>query len=140
MSEQDGEFSESTHTVPTSGISSSIPVPEPEDSPLTSAGDGRDPTTGRFVRGNRAGRGNPLARRVAQLRSELLKTSTRAKMRAGIEKLWAQFAEGDCASARLILGYCLGPPEALDLIRQVETLRATIVRGVTSEFDAEDDQ
>lgn len=108
---------------------------EPQESPIAPNvnGDGRD-IAGRFAPGNRAAvaHRNPLASRVARLRSELLKASTPERMRLGVEALWEKFAAGDVAAGKLILSYCLGEPKSLDLIEQVLKLEDTIYRGVAS--------
>jgi hypothetical protein len=109
------------------------PLVETNQSDTPFANGGRD-AAGRFVVGNRAASGHaaPLARRVARLRSQLLRSSTPARMRAGVEALWERFAEGDVAAGKLLLSYCLGPPESLDLIHQVTRLEGLLYRGVES--------
>ncbi len=109
-------------------------ISQPEALPcIPNVNGGRD-DIGRFAPGNRlaAGHGNPLARRVARLRSELLRASTPDRMRAGVEALWDKFAAGDVAAGKLIMAYCLGEPRALDLIESVVRLQGLVLRGTSS--------
>lgn len=63
---------------------------------------------GRFVKGNRLGRGNPFACRVAALRKTFLATVSKAEMQQICRRLVAQAMLGDIAAAKLVLGYVLG--------------------------------
>jgi hypothetical protein len=65
---------------------------------------------GRFSRGNKAGPGNPYARRVALLRRAMLSIVKPNDMRAIIVKMILLAGEGDVAAARLVLQYTLGKP------------------------------
>jgi hypothetical protein len=134
MSEQDDRppFSESELSRATSGEIARF-------SPEEAAVDGRDPQTGQFLPGNRAGRGNPLARRVALARSTLLEGATKERMTALADGLFDQAGKGDVAAAKVILSYVLGPPQSLDLVQQVETLRGLVLRGFAAD-ESEDDQ
>ncbi len=63
---------------------------------------------GRFVKGNRSGRGNPFACRVAALRKTLLAAVSKEDLQEITRRLVAQAKLGDVASAKLVLGYALG--------------------------------
>jgi hypothetical protein len=83
--------------------------------PLSPAVDGGNPRPdhgpdGRFTKGNRAGVGNPFARRVATLRGALLAAVTEDDMHSVARKLVEQARAGDVPSAKLLWEYCLGRP------------------------------
>ena len=82
---------------------------------------------GRFQRGNRLGRGNPLAGRAAKIRAALLRAMTPADAKAIAEQLIAQAKEGDIAEAREVLDRTIGKPNQAVAItmedRQEITLR-----------------
>ena len=91
-------------------------------SPPSPAGsNGRGPN-GRFAPGNRAGRGNPHARRVARLRAALLRSVTPEDIVDVARALLAQAKEGDVAAAKELLQRLLGPPVELDLIERLEAM------------------
>lgn len=77
-------------------------------------GDGRDAATGRFVVGNRVGRGNPLAARVAALRKALFDAVTEEDITAAIKALVTQAKNGDVAAIRELLDRCIGKPGRTD--------------------------
>ena len=95
------------------------------ESPSTHGRDGRD-RQGRFARGNREGRGNPLAGRAAKLRAIALEAVTFEDMRTVIKKLVALAKEGDVAAARELLNRVLGPPVELDLLDRLETIETRL--------------
>lgn len=76
--------------------------------PLAPSADGRDTRTGRFLPGNRAGRGNPQARRVAALRATLLRAVTREDRAAAVQALIDKAKDGDVAAIREVLDRCIG--------------------------------
>ena len=65
---------------------------------------------GRFLPGNRASRGNPLAGRVAKLRSALIRAVSPEDMREMVQALVARARGGDVAAAKLVLSYAVGRP------------------------------
>lgn len=69
---------------------------------------------GRFAKGNRISRGNPLARRVARLRAALVRAVTPEDIAAVVEALIEKARSGDVAAARELLDRTLGKPDALD--------------------------
>jgi len=87
---------------------------------------------GQFAPGN-PGRpqGNPYARRASIARRQLMKTVGTKQFTKGIQKLMAQFAAGDHTAQKLVLSYILGPPEALDLVKEVAKLKTIILQQVT---------
>lgn len=68
---------------------------------------GRAPD-GKFAKGNRAGRGNPHAKRAQRLRTALLSACKPADIRAVVEALITKAKSGDVPSAKLLLDRCLG--------------------------------
>ena len=78
--------------------------------PEAPSADGRDGRTGRFLAGNRAGRGNPQARRVAALRAVLLREVTGDDLRAVVRALIDKAKRGDVAAIREVLDRAVGKP------------------------------
>lgn len=78
--------------------------------PTAPAVDGGRDAAGRFIAGNRAGRGNPHARRVARLRSALLQEVGPDDLRAVIRAMLDAAKGGDVAAAGLLLQHTLGRP------------------------------
>jgi len=89
-------------------------------------GGGRDPATGRFARGNKLGRGSPLAGQAARLRAELLGAVKPADLRRIVGAMIQRALKGDVPSAKLILEYALGPPQAWDVLQRLENLEAAL--------------
>lgn len=71
---------------------------------------GRDPRTGRFREGNKGGPGNPHARRVAEIRSALLKAVSPDDIREIVQALVTKAKAGDVAAAREVFDRCVGKP------------------------------
>lgn len=106
---------------PRSGPKPVVPAPEPAPTPTTAVvpadvapaegKDGRLPN-GRFSKGNKcnAGVGNPTARRMTMLRSELLADLDGPKMRALGKRLYAAALAGNLDAAKLLLQYAIGKP------------------------------
>ena len=66
--------------------------------------------SGRFAPGNRLGKGNPVHRRMAELRAALVESAKPEYLEAIANKLAASAMEGDVAAAKLYLAYTAGPP------------------------------
>lgn len=79
------------------------------DSPSTHGTNGKD-SAGRFAKGNRLGKGNPLAGRAAKIRAELLRMSTKASVREICQKLIEGAKAGDLAFIREWFDRCSGKP------------------------------
>lgn len=73
--------------------------------PSPDGDDGHDErdAAGRFTVGNRGGRGNPHARRVAEFRSAMLEAITPADVAAVVRALVVAATAGNVAAAREIL-------------------------------------
>lgn len=68
----------------------------------------RDPVTGYFRPGNKLGRGNPHAARVAALRAALLEAVTPDDVRAAVRALIDQARAGDVVAIRELLDRTVG--------------------------------
>lgn len=77
---------------------------------------------GRFAEGNRLGRGNPMARRVARLRAALLRSVTADDIETVVRALIERARSGDVAAARELLDRCLGKGEGVDLLVRLEAV------------------
>ncbi len=65
---------------------------------------------GRFIHGNQVARGNPYAKRVAQLRSAMMDAVTAGDVRAVIARMIELAKGGDVAAAKLVLEHACGRP------------------------------
>jgi hypothetical protein len=84
------------------------PAGKGETPPLGESG--RD-DRGRFTKGNKSGRGNPFARRVAAMRQALMDAVSDEDVAAISKKMVELARGGDVAAARLVLGYVIGKPQ-----------------------------
>jgi hypothetical protein len=88
---------------------------ETTGSELAVSSNGRD-DRGRFSPGNTFGKGNPTARRMAELRSAFLDCVDAETMREVVESLGELVRSGDTAAIRIVLEYTMGkPPQALEI-------------------------
>jgi hypothetical protein len=71
---------------------------------------GRDAKTGRFLRGNPGGSGNPYCRKLARLKHAFMDAFTDELMGQFVRDLARLAGKGDMEAARLLLAYGLGPP------------------------------
>ena len=78
------------------------------DDPSTNGGNGRDPRTGRFAKGNTGGPGNPNAQHVAKLRDGFRSACTLADVRAICRRLVAMAKKGNVLAAREVLDRTIG--------------------------------
>jgi hypothetical protein len=76
----------------------------------TASGTSNHDARGRFTKGNKVGRGNPYARRVAVLRRAMLRIVKPNDLQTIIVKMILRGCAGDVAAARLALQYTLGKP------------------------------
>ena len=86
---------------------------------------GRD-GKGRFVAGNKEGRGNPFAHKVNKLRAALLQEVSEKSIRAILKNVVKQAEQGDLAAVKILLDRIFGPPIPADLIQRLEELERTI--------------
>jgi hypothetical protein len=104
---------------------------EPTPQPSANGDNGRD-ASGRFAKGNSAGRGNPFARKVAALRAAFLKDLTRDDIKEIVATLKAQAKKGDVAAARLLLSYSLGKPDKAVDVDRLDADEWEVIRGNTT--------
>ena len=86
---------------------------------------GRD-SRGRFAAGNRAAKGNPHARAVAELRNAMLASVTAGDVEMIIATLVAAAKSGDTVAAREVLDRTIGKPVASDVLARLEALEEAI--------------
>jgi hypothetical protein len=86
-------------------------------------GRGRD---GKFLPGNKAAKGNPLARKAQELRVALFASVSPSDLQAIVGKLIGLAKAGDVQAAKVVLDRVLGPPVELDLLERLEKLEAAI--------------
>jgi hypothetical protein len=81
---------------------------------VSTVGNGHD-ARGRFTKGNQAACGNPITRKMAQLRTALVTAIDEHKIETLADRLYQQALAGDVPAASLLLRYCVGrPAEAVD--------------------------
>jgi hypothetical protein len=93
------------------------------DNPLSSAGDGgsRD-GRGRFVIGNKAGKGNPLNRKVQKLRAALLRSVKPTDIAQAAKMLVQQAKQGDRFAFAELLDRTIGRAVQLEVLVRLEAL------------------
>jgi len=91
-------------------------------------GDGRD-SSGRFVRGNAGGPGNPLAGKLSKLRAALVAAISEDDVREIAETLIGLAKGGDMAATRELFLRTLGRPVESDLLERMERLEALLADG-----------
>ena len=91
--------------------------------PSPTAGNGRD-KSGRFVKGNRAGKGNPLGVQVQRLRSAMVNAVSVEDIEAIGRAMVKRARGGDLQACKLVLLYTLGRPIEADVIDRIEALEA----------------
>lgn len=84
------------------------------DEPSTTGSNGDRNARGRFEPGNKLAKGNPHARRVAELRSAALAAVTPEDIAAIIGVLVAKARDGDLAAMKLLLDRVLGRDVPVD--------------------------
>ena len=99
------------------------------ESPSTTASNGQRGPHGRFSPGNKLARGNPHAKRVARLRSTLLKAVTTDDIRAIVARLLQDALAGNVQAAKEILERTLGKAQETDLIERIDKLEAILAEG-----------
>lgn len=92
---------------------------------------------GRFAKGNKLGRGNPLAGRAAKIRATLLKSLTPQKAKEIAEALIKQASTGDMAAIRELLDRTIGKPAQADVIERLDALERLLEEIVAQRPDAE---
>jgi hypothetical protein len=93
-------------------------------SPSTHGADGSGRTaSGTFAKGNKLGRGNPLAGRAAKLRARLLRKVTAEDFDAIADKLIAMGKGGDLAAIKELFDRLMGRPVPFEVLETIAELR-----------------
>ncbi|MBP7936333.1 MAG: hypothetical protein KA354_16965 [Phycisphaerae bacterium] len=99
--------------------------------PSTRAVHGTDRDAGgKFLPGNRVAKGNPFAKKVAALRSVLLRTVKASDLKEMVRKLVSAAKDGDTVAAREVLNRLLGPAIQVDILQRLEDVEARLSGGV----------
>lgn len=77
---------------------------------------------GKFTKGNRYGRGNPHAKKHAQLRNGLLNAITQKDVSSIVKRLTADAIDGNTQAAKIILDRYFGPIIAPDIMERLEEM------------------
>lgn len=93
---------------------------------MSNAPEGNHDARGRFTSGNKAGKGNPYARRAGELRSALFDAVTPEDLRAMIKALIKKGKRGEIPAVRELLNRTLGKPVEVDLIERLEHLESML--------------
>jgi hypothetical protein len=99
-----------------------------DDQPSTHGPNGQD-GRGRFAKGNKLGRGNPLAGRAARIRATLLKSLTPADAKEIAAVLIKLAKAGDLAAIRELLDRTVGKPAQAEVLERLEALEQSIGKG-----------
>jgi hypothetical protein len=103
-----------------------------ENQPSPTAPDGRD-ARGRFVRGNKAGTGNPLAQQAQRLRVALYGAVSVGELKQVVRKLLELALSGDVQAIRTLLDRLLGPAESIDFVAKLEEIEAALAARAADE-------
>ena len=80
--------------------------------------DGNRDGQGRFIKGNKAGRGRPIGSRVDALRRSLIEAVTVEDIKTIIQAVIRQAKSGDLNAAKLVFSQVLGNPANMDIIER----------------------
>lgn len=80
--------------------------------------DGNRDGQGRFIKGNKAGRGRPIGSRVDLLRRALMEAVSTDDICDIIRAVIIRAKQGDTGAAKLVLSYVLGNPTAFDIVER----------------------
>lgn len=85
---------------------------------------------GRFTAGNKAAKGNPYARKAAEMRSALYSSVSREDVCRIAAALKKQAIKGDLKAISLLLDRLLGPAQVgIDLLERLENLETTMLEA-----------
>ncbi len=91
------------------------------DSPSTHGGNGQD-NRGRFIHGNKLGRGNPLAGRAAKIRAKLLDRFTEEHQEIVARQLIGMAGGGDLAAIKELYDRTSGKAAQTEILERIEAL------------------
>jgi|SRR5665213_488938 len=98
----------------------------PSDPVVDGAASGRGPA-GRFGPGNSFSRGNPHARRIAQIRAALMEACDPERIKKAAEALMVQAEGGDRFALAELLDRTLGRPVSADLEERLSALEQALL-------------
>ncbi len=90
-------------------------------------GDGRD-QRGRFARGNKASKGNVIARKAAQCRAKLFSAVSGKDFQTVVKKVVSEAERGKPWATKLLFVYLLGPPIEADVVSRIEALESHLLQ------------
>jgi len=99
-----------------------------DETALIPVSDGQDPTTGRFLPGNRAAKGNATPRKTARFRNALLSCVTPQDFREVVQALMTAAKSGDVSAAKLFLQYVVGTPGDVEMHERLIVLERTLTQ------------
>ena len=99
--------------------------------PTPNGRNGDRDANGRFAKGNPGGPGNPLGKRIAQLRTAIIEAVSEEDIRRIIQSLVRKAIEGDTHAAAILFERTVGKPVELDVIERLEALEAQLSEGAT---------
>jgi len=104
--------------------------------PTTHGSTGQGPD-GKFLPGNKLGKGNPLAGRAAQIRARLLARVSDDDVDCIMDQLIAKAKGGDLLNIRELLDRVIGRTSTTDLIERIEKLEqvADALLGKESQYE-----
>ena len=91
------------------------------DQPSEPRGNGRG-TNGKFLPGNKCGRGSPLAGMASKLRAAMLKAVKVGDVKSIIGAMVNKAKGGDVSAAKLVLQYTVGEPLPFDIEEQLRLI------------------
>lgn len=97
--------------------------------------DGNRNEQGRFIKGNRAGKGRPIGSRVDALRRALIEAVTTDDIRSIIGAVIIQARNGDINAAKLVFSQVLGNPAQMDIIERSGLKRLEDVERADADSD-----
>lgn len=103
-----------------------LPRRNDAEQPSPSVPNGGRNARGRFVKGNKLGKGNPLGQRVQALRVSLVDSVSTDDFAAVTKRLVKEALAGDVQAAKLLFDRVLGPSVAVDLVLQIEAMEEEI--------------
>lgn len=83
---------------------------------------------GRFKAGNRAARGNGVARKAARFRAKLFSSTTGSDFAEIVGVLLDKAKAGEPWAVKLALSYLIGEPQPVDLLERMEAIEANLER------------
>ncbi len=92
--------------------------------------------TSKFAKGNKQGRGNPMAAKCEALRMALYKAVSIEDIRAIVEQLKEQAIGGNLGNLKaigILLDRLLGPPIQPDILARIEEIEKTLQEEKTDE-------